>query len=84
MNYGNIPDEVLGIKLNTVEDEILSLAEMIGQTTSEDIQHARWVVTNLSVNELSLLSFTAWTENTVLTLACTSFGYHLISLERNY
>lgn len=81
--FGNIPTEVLTIKIHYFDDEHRTLAQLIKESTDEQIKDSKFIVTDAGEG-LEIVSFTAWTEKHVLALRYTPVGAYMFVTERNY
>lgn len=82
--FGNIPEEVLGLEIESIEGEYPTLAFMIQEETKEPVLHAKYMVSTTSFKSLRLESFTAWTKTQILKLIWTNEGAYLLTLDRDY
>lgn len=81
--FGNIPEEVLGIELKEFENNYKTLAQMIAETTDEEIQEAKFAICYSGNKETpEIQTFMAWTENYILRLKFTQLGYFMMKLNR--
>ena len=82
--FGTLSDEILGLVVKDWDDQEKTLAQMIGEATSEHILNSRYLVETTEEGEPYLTSFTGWTENYVLVLVCSSLGYFMLKEDRNF
>lgn len=82
MKFANIPEEVLDIYIETVDEETLTLSEILEELTDEDIETAKYIVT-AGENGLELDSFLAWTQSYIITYYKTLSGCLFEKYERN-
>lgn len=82
--FGNIPEEVLGIEINVFEElEPKTLAYLIQEVTSDPIVSAKYTIVG-SKKGLDISSFVAYTDTHWLTLMFTPVGHYMLYVERKY
>lgn len=82
MTFSNIPDDVLNIELETIDEQFLTLQEILQELTDEDIETAKYIVTD-DDGIPALESFLAWTKSSIIVYYKTVSGCLFEIYERN-
>lgn len=76
-------NDLADMLIDTIDDRRITLADLVAETTDEEIEHFTSLVTQPD-DKPELQSFTAWTKNKLLILYTTVLGSYLECYDRNY